>query len=112
MNTYIGAKPRDTASGGQQVSEPFDVKTDEVIMERFGQYFDLIDNLTHRLICETQCDIISCIITLDSSRVITVSQANDEHSIIKQYHTDGFRCTQEIHLEGYYIKAKDVVQNS
>ena len=63
---------------------------DESIMERFGQYQTLVEDLTECYEFTTQHDIISAIITNDSSRLITVEMVSDEHYIVTQYCSDTF----------------------
>ena len=79
----------------------------------FQNHADLFNNLTNTQLVKTQYDLVSVIITFDSSRVVTCTKNEDTHSIIKQYDLkDNNKLTFEEHYKGNYIKMKDVEQNS
>ena len=78
----------------------------------FENYSELFQNLTLLTPVKTQYDILSVIITYDSSRVVTVTKENDVHCVIKQYNLhDNNKLTFEEHYYGTYLKMKEVEQN-
>ena len=85
---------------------------EEGIRQKFKPYKEIIEGLTKMYIKETDHDIISCMMTYDSSRIIVVLKVNDEHYIINQYDSENFKRTFTQDIKGNYIKCKDVVQNN
>ena len=57
----------------------------------------------------TKHDIVSIIISNDSSRIIIVEMVDDEQCVVTQYSTENFSKKYEVILEGEYVKAKCVV---
>ena len=56
--------------------------------------------------------ICTMIITLDSSKAITVTKRNDKEYYVKQYDLEDYTMTFEEKIAGGYIKLKEVEQNS
>ena len=79
----------------------------------FENYAELFKNLTNNNQVKTQYDIVSAMITYDSTRVVTCTKDDDIHYVIKQYDLTNYnKSTFEEHYRGQYIKMKDVEQNS
>lgn len=76
---------------------------------KLATHAEKIKNLMSTTTRETIYDIVSCIISNDSSRILCVVQMSDEHSIIIQYETDTFKPTFNYEIKGHYIKAKDII---
>ena len=49
----------------------------------FDNYADLFNNLTTSVLVKTQYDIVSVIISYDSSRVVTCTKDHDMHYCVK-----------------------------
>ena len=49
----------------------------------FQNYADLFNNLTTSVLVKTQYDIVSVIISYDSSRVVTCTKDHDMHYCVK-----------------------------
>ena len=52
---------------------------------QFENYSELFNNLTTTHLVKTQYDLVSVMITYDSTRVVTCAKNDDTHYIIKQY---------------------------
>ena len=63
-------------------------------------------------IMNTEYEIISCIISQDSTRIISVMKASDEHYQIVQYRSDTYEQTFKFDMKGEYVKANKVTQNN
>lgn len=78
----------------------------------FDNYADLFNNLTTSQLVKTVYDLVSVIISYDSTRVVTCSKNDDMHYCVKQYDlTNNNKLSFEEHYKGRYIKMKDIEQN-
>lgn len=83
----------------------------------FRNYFDAFENLTTDLQIATDSPVVSIMITYDSSRALTVQKKTDREYFVHQYDltNDKFDClfSEDFgSVDTYYIKMKDVEQNS
>ena len=71
-------------------------------------YSEIFKNLTELAVVETEYDIVSIIITYDSSRAITVQKEDDTHYCVNQFDLDtNAKCFTE-YFRGNYIKMSEV----
>lgn len=82
-----------------------------MVQERFGKYQDIVDNLVDKYIIETSQDMVNCIFSKDSSRIITVMNESEERFSIVTYCTDTYEMKSSFAITGDYIKAKQICQN-
>jgi len=64
---------------------------DPKIIERFGPYKNIFENLIEKYVMETQMDLVSCLFTNDSTRIIAVMTESEERVTIAQYCTESFK---------------------
>ena len=81
---------------------------DPQIIERFGPYKNIIENLIEKYIIETSMDLVTCVFSNDSTRIIAVMQESEEKFTVVMYCTDSFNIRSSLSLSGDYIKAKSV----
>lgn len=84
---------------------------DPQIIERFGPYKNIIENLIEKYIIETSMDLVTCVFSNDSTRIIAVMEESEEKFTVVMYCTDTFEIRSSLSLSGDYIKAKSVSQN-
>ena len=81
---------------------------DPRIIERFSPYKNIVENLIEKYIIETSMDLVTCVFSNDSTRIIAVMQESEEKFTIVMYCTDTFEIRSSLTISGDYIKAKNV----
>ena len=86
---------------------------DKQIIERFGHYKSIVENLVEKYIIETsKQDLVSCTFTNDSTRILAVMMESEMLFSIVMFCTETYKMRSSLTLEGNYIKAKRVSQNN
>lgn len=74
-------------------------------------YKEIIEGLTNMYVKETSYDIVNCMFSNDTTRILTILKENDEHYIVCQFCTKNFTLERSFDLKGDYIKAVSITQN-
>ena len=83
--------------------------------KRFKNYNDLFSGLTKSKNVTTLYPIVSCMITYDSKRAVTVTKKDDREYYVKQYSLETYALLFEEMVGGgpnQYIKLKEVEQSA
>lgn len=67
--------------------------------------------MIEKYIIETAHDLVTCIFSNDSTRMIAVMTDSEEVFSVVMYCTDSFEIKSSLTLQGDYIKARNIAQN-
>ena len=80
---------------------------DQQIIERFGPYKTIFENLIEKCVIQTSFqDMVGCIFSNDSTRIVALLKESEEKYSIVMYCTETYKMLSSISLQGEYIKAK------
>lgn len=82
---------------------------------KFKNYKSVFEDLTKHRKVDTPNDIVSMLITYDSTHTVAVTKNSDCLYFIKMFHLETYECTFEEKVGGSdesYIKMKDIEQNA
>lgn len=82
---------------------------------KFKNYKSVFEDLTKHQKVDTPNDIVSMLITYDSTHTVAVTKNSDSLYFIKMFHLETYECTFKEKVGGTedaYIKMKDIEQNA